>query len=435
MRLIPILVAAGLAGCGDDHVANPDAAAPDAAPETENWDRDVLDTALSFDLATRAATATITLAPDPSRVASFEVGDLAITSVVGADGAPLEIDTATPGELHVHFPAGAEPVLTAAYTFDYKDNFEGADDNPPLTLTWPHYCGNLFPCKNRESPADGTRFTLELSGVPDDVVAIYPAEIPAEAPSYMVAWSIDPYTELPLGTTTAGTAVSMWHQPTNGAQAAAGGAHLVAAFDWLEQHVGAYLFGDQVGTVSTRWGAGAFGGMEHHPYWHVAAAALSSEEVNVHEAAHGWFGNGVRLRCWEDFVLSEGTVTYLAARVLGEVGGAALGDEIWAGYQDELDGLAPGVAWPDSCGEVPILDLFTRIPYIKGAFFFRAVADRIGATVLDDALAAFYGEHAGRAAGMQDLLDAIEAESGWDPTACAAKWLRAIDVPVDGACP
>jgi hypothetical protein len=35
---------------------------------------------------------------------------------------------------------------------------------------------------------------------------------------------------------------------------------------------------------------------------------------------------------------------------------------------------------------------------------------------------------------MQDLLDAIAAESGWDPTACADQWLRAVDVPADGSC-
>ena len=433
MRLLAALLPTILASaCGDDAAA-PDASVPDATPETENWDRDVLDTDLTFDLVSRAATARITLAPSPSRVASFEIGDLEIASIVDESGAPLAYE-ADAGVLHVHFPAGAAPIFTAAYTFSYHEGFQGADDTPPLTLTWPYYCGNLFPCKNRRDPADGTRFTLELTGVPDDDIAIYPAEIPAEAPSYMVAWVIDPYVELPLGTTTAGTEVSMWHQPALATQAATGGANLVGAFDWMEQNLGAYLFGDKVGTVSARWGFGAYGGMEHHPFWHVGSSALASEEVNVHEAAHGWFGNGVRLRCWEDFVLSEGTVTYLAAHVLGEVGGDALEQTIWDDYASQLAGLDPGVAWPSSCGEVDILDLFSRIPYIKGAYFYRAVAERIGEDVLDDALGAFYTAFAGEAAGMQDLLDAIEAESGWDPTACADKWLRAVDVPADPGC-
>jgi aminopeptidase N len=433
MRVLAILPAALLAACGDD-AATPDAAVPDAAPEIENWDRDVLETALTFDLTTRAATARITLAPSDSRVASFEIGDLAIESVVGADGAALEYALEPGGRMHVRFPGGAEPVLEAAYTFTYHENSQGADPTPGFTLIWPYYCGNLFPCKNRENPSDGTRFTLELTGIPDGVEAIYPAEIATEAPSYMVAWSLDPYVETPLGTTTAGTDVSTWTLEVWADEAAAGSAHLVAAFDWMEQNLGAYRFGDKVGTVGARWGQGAFGGMEHHPYWHIAVSALSSEEVNVHEAAHGWFGNGVRLRCWEDFVLSEGTVTYLAAHVLGEVGGQTLEDTVWADYANQLADLDAGVAWPDSCGVVDILDLFSSIPYIKGAYFYLAVADRIGADVLDDAFAAFYGEFAGRAAGMQDMLDAIEAASGWDPTDCAEKWLRTADVPADPAC-
>lgn len=52
-----------------------------------------------------------------------------------------------------------------------------------------------------------------------------------------------------------------------------GGAHLRQVFDWLETTYGEYLFGDEVGSVSVAWGPGAYGGMEHHPYWHVASGA------------------------------------------------------------------------------------------------------------------------------------------------------------------
>ena len=54
--------------------------------------------------------------------------------------------------------------------------------------------------------------------------------------------------------------------------------------------------------------------MEHHPQWHVDDSSFGSQETQAHEASHGWYGDGIRLACWEDFVLSEGTVTYLAGR-------------------------------------------------------------------------------------------------------------------------
>nr|MBA3820833.1 hypothetical protein [Deltaproteobacteria bacterium] len=69
----------------------------------------------------------------------------------------------------------------------------------------------------------------------------------------------------------------------------------------------------------------------------------------AHEAAHGWFGDGVRLRCWEDFVLSEGTVSNLAARALAQVAGPTMEAKVWADYQRELTAAIAGGgarAWP-----------------------------------------------------------------------------------------
>src|SRR5213592_1754219 len=108
--------------------------------------------------------------------------------------------------------------------------------------------------------------------------------------------------------------------------------------------------------------------MEHHPYWHVAKDAMSDEETQAHEAAHGWFGNGVRIRCWEDFVLSEGTVSYLAARALEKVGGAAAGKAVWDSYQLQLDAAVMNgdtIALPDTCNAIDIISdpLWSSIPY------------------------------------------------------------------------
>ena len=81
----------------------------------------------------------------------------------------------------------------------------------------------------------------------------------------------------------------------------------------------------------------------------------------MHEAAHGWFGDGIRIACWEDFVLSEGTATYLAGRAL-DVVAPTVGAAVWAGYASDLAGI-PGtdVVWPQSCGAIDIIedDLFT----------------------------------------------------------------------------
>jgi aminopeptidase N len=426
----PALLAFALvAACGGD------GAPPDAGPvtPTANADREVIDTGLAFDVTAMTGVATITLGASTNPGASLEVGDLTIDSVQWS-GAELPFAAAAK-RLDLGLPQLDVPTtVTINYHWITHPGFQGAS-SLGYTLVWPYYCGNLFPCHSQ--PADGTTFTLDVTGVPAGKLAIFPPAIANDAPSYQIAWAIDAYTQLDLGTTTAGTQVSVWHRAGEEVAAGKGTAHLVAAFDWLEQTLGPYRFGDHVGTVSVAWPRGAFGGMEHHPRWHVGASALASEETNIHESAHGWFGDGIRIACWEDFVLSEGTVSYLAARAL-DVVAPTVGAQTWASYATDLASI-PGTdpVWPQSCGTIDVIkdNLFTNAPYMRGAFFYKAVADKIGARKVDDALAAFYQAHAGGAATMHDMLDTIQAVTGYDATACAQTWLLGTTTPTPGPCP
>ncbi|WP_437961221.1 M1 family aminopeptidase [Sorangium sp. So ce119] len=407
----------------------------------EDWTRDILSTALELDLASLTGRATIVLAASDSAAASFQIGDLDVESVAGPSGALAH--AVSDGQLDVGVPpTGSDATIIIDYAFKPHAEFDGWMPGSGVSFLWPYFCGNLFPCK--PDPADGVRFTMRVTGVPDGMTAVYPESIPTAAPSYMPAIAVDELTRVELGTTTAGTRVSVWHLPGQEADAASGTEHLVEVFDFFETTYGPYPFGDSVGTVSADWGGGDYGGMEHHPFWHVSSGSLYSEEVNAHEAAHGWFGNGVRIACWEDFILSEGTATYLAARALEEAGVDA-----WADYECTLksvcDPAADGnaIALPDTCNAIDILNhpLWSSVPYMKGAFFFREVAETIGVDVLDRALAGFYTANVGNAARTQDLLDAIKAATDAAGAAAvdalAADWLRTLACPVDVAtlCP
>jgi aminopeptidase N len=108
--------------------------------------------------------------------------------------------------------------------------------------------------------------------------------------------------------------------------------------------------------------------------------------------------------------------------------------ETWTDYGTELDGIlarSDRIAWPGPFADAGALRdfLFSRAPYIKGAHFYRAVAERIGADELDRVLALFFSLHVGEAAGMQDLLDLIVAETGFDPGPLADGWLRSLGRP------
>jgi hypothetical protein len=437
MRFRALALVLALAGCGDDGGAGADAGVadamtgPDAGPQA-NWERGIAATTLTVDVSTMQGTAIITLEPSDRPGASFEVGDLTITAV--RDRPDSLLATLRDGSvLHVDVPAADAPVdIVIDYGYAIHGGFEGVSA-AGYTLTWPYFCGNVFPCHS--DPADGMTFALTVTGAGDQV-AVYPDLIATEAPSYMLAWAVGDYALIELGTTADGTAIEVWHLPGGEQNALDGTEYLVAAFEWLETTIGPYAFGERAGSVAAPWGFGAYGGMEHHPLWHVGTGAMAGDTVHAHEAAHGWFGNGIRIACWEDFVLSEGTVSYLAARSLRAAAGDAFAESIWDGYAQRLAGVASEIAWPQGCNELDIIEdgLFTSAPYMKGAHFFRALEHRIGQGALDMALAAFYADHVGRAARFQDLLDTIAAETGYDPTACAVAWLRGTSIPSSDTC-
>lgn len=133
--------------------------------------------------------------------------------------------------------------------------------------------------------------------------------------------------------------------------------------------------------------------MEHHPLWHVATGSMAERTTHVHEAVHGWYGDGIRISCWEDFVLSEGVTTYLSARAIEAVWGATAGEAVWDEYAQSSFRWGSKDAWrPGECAMETVnrTDIWSLAPYRRGAFF---------------------------------LLDHIEQETGFAPHELANEWL------------
>ena len=400
------------------------------APST-NWARDLLTTHVSLDLEALRGRAEIYFMPSISSTgASLDVRGLLVRDVTGPLGALRH--RVEDGRLDVGIPLGTVS-MTIEYDFTLQDEFNGYLPEGH-TFLWPYFCGNLFPCKPETS--DGLMFSLDVTGVPDGHIAIYPDVIPWNAPSYMPALAHGPYIERELGTSAGGTQLSVWHLPGEEAAAQQGTARLLAAFSFLEQTYGPYVFGDKAGSVSAPWRGGGFGGMEHHPFWHVGSGSMRDAVTHIHEAAHGWFGNGVRMACWEDFVLSEGSASYLAARGMEAAAGVEVAARVWAFYQRQLDFIVSNpatdtIAWPDTCNQIDLLHhpLWSGVPYMKGAFFLRAVEERVGRAAFDQAMAVFYIWHVGKAAHMSDLIDTIEWLTRRDLDDLVQRWLKSVGPP------
>lgn len=389
-----------------------------------DWKRGIDHMQLFLDVGDFSAQATLTLDPvdGGGETISLEARGLDVVDVFDARGELLwEVRD---GGLHVELDGATQ--FTVDYIFEVQTASTGLSP-AQSTVIWPTWCGNLFPC--RSEPFDGMRFELIVTGYDDRDTAIYPEMLASDAPAYTLALAIGDYTCHDLGQTSADTSVGVCWLPGGKSDAVKGTEHLTAAFDWLETTLGPYTFGPEALSVAVDWGDGAAGGMEHHPYWHVAIGEMAYEITHIHEAAHGWFGTGVRMECWEDLVLSEGTVTYLAARALGAVSDEATEAAVWDTYREELLWAVETEdiqVLPESCGEVDLLKdgLWSNVVYMKGAFFFRALAQDVGAERLDEALGHFYRDHVGSAARMTDLLTSLEDQLGYDTKPLADHWLR-----------
>ncbi len=354
--------------------------------------------ALSVDLASGDAEATLT-------IASTAPGWLAVDL--------LEIDALRGAEL-LRRDAGRiwlKPKSTQIY-FHYKLAPRNNDGWLPsgATRTWPDFCGRLFPCN--PNPDDGLTWDLDVHGAPPGQRVIAPS-VHAPAPSYMLAWAVGAMVDTPIGKSRGG--VSLWaaSAPDQVDAALRDTEHLVAGFSFFEDLLGPYPYGNLAGPVAVDWGDGAYGGMEHHPRWHVSADAASNAETNLHEAAHGWFGDAVRLRCWQDLVLSEGAATYLAIRAHGAIFGADAERQRWEEERATLQAARATddqtAAWPVCSGKDP---LPLRIaPYSAGALVLHAIEHRIGRPTFDLALRTFVDQRRGTAAGMADLLAHLQRAS------------------------
>lgn len=438
MRAAITLLAITLLACDGAGAPTPEPAPPvgpapavgkgDSSRIAANWVPRVASMWLHLDVAEKTGEASIWFEDGRSRTVSLEAGGLVIDEVWDDDGpVPWELRA---GALHVVHDVAKGP-LHIDYRFGFAPQGEGYAKDGSSSI-WPYHCGNLFPC--RSNPDDGLTFELGVSGYPD--LAIYPEALTFESPSYTLALAVGRYECKDLGKTAMGTKVSVCWLPRGKTRAIAGTRRLTRAFEWLEQTLGPYRFGRHVASVAANWGESAAGGMEHHPFWHVATSEMGDPVTHVHEAVHGWYGTGVRIACWEDFVLSEGTTSYLAARALGAVTDAETEEAIWQGYRETLEWTLESediIAWPSGCNEVDILKdgLFSNIVYMKGAFFWREVAAAVGPEVLDAVLARFYEAHVGGSARMADLVDAVRRDTGFDPGPLVQRWLLSRGDPFD----
>lgn len=407
---------------------------------SEDWSRDIETMQLSVDLSTRKAKATIQVkGSDSSTGLSLEAQGLTIESVTLEDGTQLHWEQ-TGDDKHLNVGlATDQTTIVVSYGFPQQDyTFDGYMTGGD-TFIWPNYCGNLFPCHS--DPADGLRFAVEVTGVEAGQTVVAPSnmlELPA--PSYQLGFTVGELTRHDLGLTERGTRVVFYSQSTDApADVTIATAHFKEYVQTLEQYFGPYPFSNEMGAKSVIWcegGGCAYAGMEEHPYFDVSDGSISDPSVFTHESSHAWFGDGIRLECWgEDLVLSEGTASYLEIALLNLVDGAEAAQADVTYYQDwladSIDSGEDAIVWPDSCDEIDTYSIWYGVTYSRGALFWMDVEQEVGLIPLVQALASFSETHLGSTGTMQDLLDTVATETGFDPNPLAQIWLKSTGLPED----
>src|SRR5688572_27158850 len=124
----------------------------------------IAETQLDVDIAAKTAVATIELERNGN--VALEVGGLTITGVT--DNRGNRRYKILNGKLLVSRVYGP---LVISYSFSEHSMADGLLPGGS-TVVWPYFCGNLFPCHSQ--PADGTKFTLAIDGVPSGKTAVYP---------------------------------------------------------------------------------------------------------------------------------------------------------------------------------------------------------------------------------------------------------------------
>ncbi|GGF66454.1 M1 family metallopeptidase [Alteromonas lipolytica] len=142
-----------------------------------------------------------------------------------------------------------------------------------------------------------------------------------------------------------------------------------------------------------------FGGMENPRLSFITPTVIAGDRSLVsliaHELAHSWSGNTVTNATWRDLWLNEGFTTYLTYRIMEMIyGHDRYRMEAVLGYQDLQEDIAAlpandQILAIDLRGRNPD-DVFSDIPYEKGALFLRELEQKVGRENFDQFLLGYF---------------------------------------------
>lgn len=192
-----------------------------------------------------------------------------------------------------------------------------------------------------------------------------------------------------------------------------------------------------------------FGGMENPRLSFITPTVIAGDKSLVsliaHELAHSWSGNTVTNATWRDLWLNEGFTTYLTYRIMEMIyGHDRYRMEAVLGYQDLQENIATlpandQILAIDLRGRNPD-DVFSDIPYEKGALFLRELEQQVGRANFDQFLLNYFKHFAFKSITTDQFIaylnetllaeypDKLDAER-------IHEWIFAPGIPADAPMP
>jgi aminopeptidase N len=240
---------------------------------------------------------------------------------------------------------------------------------------------------------------------------------------YLAVVAIGEYEAIP-GRTPSGVPLQHYVLPETRAEAAAAFAETGRAMTFLEDVFGPYPF-DSYGHVVVDTEGGVAIETQTMTAWGDEFLRVPPDfrtDVIVHELAHQWIGDSLRLASWNDTWLKEGLASY--AEIL------------WAERAHPEDAYSLLDNWESSLHDNGALNdqppdgLYSDAVYVKGAWVFHMLRRKMG----DEAFRAFLREYAthyrGQAVTPADLQRVAEEVSGQDLGAFFDQWVARPGNPV-----
>ena len=376
-----------------------------------------LDLTADFDAKRLKGSVTLTfdkLAADASELV-LDTRDLDIQSV-SANGESLAftLDEADPelgAALRIQVPEGIDQVTVSYQTSPQASGVQWltpaqtAGKQHPFLFTQAQavHARSFIPLQ--DSPQVRVTYTAKIK-TPEELLAVmsasndpdtprdgeYDFTMPQPIPSYLIALAIGDLQFKAMGERT-----GVYAEPALLDAAAEEFEDTESMLEVTEQTYGAYSW-DRYDLLILP-PSFPFGGMENPRLSFITPTVIAGDKSLVsliaHELAHSWSGNTVTNATWRDLWLNEGFTTYLTYRIMEMVyGHDRYRKEAVLGYQDLTDDVA---ALPEN-DEILAIDLrgrnpddvFSNIPYEKGALFLRELEQKVGRAEFDKFLVDYF---------------------------------------------